>query len=171
MPMSKQLIGISDQIFHDWNMNIKTIAILTALIVSLLAIASCGEDEVSSEVCKLEPPPTRAPDSAPSLSPPGLPYVFDGIYYVDGEIGPGGQTIYAKLTTSRSPLVKTLDDGRFFGAIHGPVSDSDWDVPFVFCLGTPDGDAVPAEETYEYENLGQPHMINLDLHFPRLPEN
>ncbi len=152
-------------------MNRKTVVILSAFVVSLVTIFGCGQEELSPEACKLEPPPTREPGAAPSLVPPGLPYIFDGNYYVDGEIGPGGQTIYAKLSTSRSQPVKTLDDGRYFGMIHGPVSDPDWDVPFIFCLGTPDGEAVPAEETYEYENLGKPHVVQLDLHFPRFPDN
>ena len=144
---------------------------LPFLVLALcLVVATACAQERSPEECKLEPLPTREPGSAPSNVPPGMPYIFEGNYFVDGEPGPGGQRIFTKLTTSRSQVGTTLDGGRYLNIIHGPVSDSDWDVPFIFCLGDPEGLAVPAKETYDYENLGQPHAVELDLHFPRFPD-
>ncbi len=118
------------------------------------------------KICTIEP--SENPNQ--SSGPPGLPYIFKGKYYVNGELGPPNQRIYVKLVTSRSQITRTLDEGVYIGLIHGPVSEKDWDVPFVFCLGDPEGDAVVAEESYEYKNLGHPQDVELDLHFPRLPK-
>ena len=60
---------------------------------------------------------------------------------------PEGELLYVKLTASRSHDVEILADGKYRDIIHGPVHPSDSGVPFVFCLGDPDGQAVMSEET------------------------
>lgn len=146
-----------------------SIFIFALLLMIAIGVAACngGDETVAVDsVCALEP----APPIDPEAGPPALPFIFSGNYYVDGELGPEGQSVYVKLITSRSQIGTTREGGVYPAIAHGPVSEQDWGTPFIFCLGTPDGSAVPAEETFEYENLGRINNVNLDLHFPRFPE-
>jgi hypothetical protein len=100
--------------------------------------------------------------------PPALPNLFTGTAYVDGEPVPAGEWIYVKLTTSRSHPVKILENGEFRDLIHGPVSDLDAQVDFVFCLGDPEGTPVKSIETFEFKN--EPFLVrDVELNFPMLP--
>ena len=103
--------------------------------------------------------------------PPGMPYIFAGTAYVDGEPASAGELLYVKLTTSRSHPVEIIEGGRYINIIHGPVSDLDRDVPFVFCLGDPEGRAVKSEEIVEYEDKGTFYEVDMDLNFPMSPAN
>lgn len=103
--------------------------------------------------------------------PPGMPYIFAGTAYVDGDPAPAGELLYVKLTTSRSHPVEILEGGRYINIIHGPVSDLDRDVPFVFCLGDPEGRAIKSEEIVEYEDKGTFYEVDMDLNFPMSPAN
>ena len=143
---------------------------LTAAIalIALVSVFACTPDTADETVeC---PELESLPDSGdtPLGPPPGMPYIFAGTAYVDGEPAPEGELLYVKLTASRSHDVEILADGKYRDIIHGPVHPSDSGVPFVFCLGDPDGQAVMSEETAEYEDKGTFHEVELDLHFPML---
>ena len=103
--------------------------------------------------------------------PPGMPYIFTGTAYVNGEPASPGELLYVKLTTSRSHPVEILENGRYINIIHGPVSELDRDVPFVFCLGDPEGRAVKSEEIVEYEDKGTFYEVDMELNFPMSPTN
>ncbi len=106
------------------------------------------------------------------LGPPlGMPYIFTGAAYVDGDPAPAGELLYVKLTTSRSHPVEILEGGKYINIIHGPVSDLDRDVPFVFCLGDPESRAVKSEEIVEYEDKGTFYEVDMDLNFPISPSD
>ena len=150
-------------------------------IVSLLAIAACSDNEepeattvtsetASTECSPLEEAPTPVPGAPPSGPPPSLPYIFAGTASVNGEPVPEGHQIFVKLTTSRSWPVPIGADGSFRDMIHGPVSEMDNDVPFVFCLGDPEGTSYRAEETVEYEDVGTFNEVLVELNFPDVPE-
>lgn len=159
------------------------IPLLTAIaLIALVAVFACTTDteeptateetmaKTSSENMEcpvLEPLPDTG--NVPLGPPPGMPYIFAGTAYVDGEPAPEGELLYVKLTASRSKEVKILPDGKYRDIIHGPVHPPDRDVPFVFCLGNPEGKTVMSEETLEYEDKGTFHEIELDLNFPVLP--
>ncbi|MXX92384.1 MAG: hypothetical protein F4Y63_02875 [Chloroflexi bacterium] len=103
--------------------------------------------------------------------PPGMPYIFTGTAYVDGDPAPARELLYVKLTTSRSHPVEILEGGKYINIIHGPVSDLDRDVPFVFCLGDPEGQAVKSEEIVEYEDKGTFYEVDMELNFPMSPDD
>ena len=159
------------------------IPLLTSIaLIALLTVFACTTDteeptatgETSSisssenmECPDLEPLPDTG--NAPLGPPPGMPYIFAGTAYVDGEPAPEGELLYVKLTASRSKEVRVLPDGKYRDIIHGPVHPPDQDVPFVFCLGDPEGITVMSEESFEYEDKGTFHEVDLDLNFPMLP--
>ena len=152
--------------------------------IALAALFACTSD--STDETSTEEPVTEAvtedldcpdleplPDAGdvPLGPPPGMPYIFTGTAYVDGQLAPEGELLYVKLTSSRSKEVRVLEDGRYRDIIHGPVHPPDQDTPFVFCLGDPDGIAVISDEKVEYENKGTFHEVELDLHFSMLPSD
>ncbi len=101
--------------------------------------------------------------------PPSLPNLFTGTAYVNGEPVPEGELLYVKLTTSRSHPVTIREDGSFNNIIHGPVSDLDQGVPLTFCLGDPEGTAVRASETIEFDGNEPFKVVEVELNFPMLP--
>ncbi len=109
------------------------------------------------------------PEDRPPGPPPGMPYIFEGTAYVDGEPAPEGEMLYVKLAASRSRHVRILPNGEYRNIIHGPVHDFDAGVPFVFCLGDPDGKAVRSIEIVEYEDMGTFNQIQMDINFPIAP--
>ena len=160
----------------------KTIAAMS--FIALAAVFACTSDS-PEDTPTTEPEPVVStqnldcPDlveqpnagDTPLGPPPGMPYIFAGTAYVDGEPAPEGELLYVKLTTSRSHPVDVLEGGKFLNIIHGPVSELDRDVPFVFCLGDPEGLAVMSEETVEYEDKGTFHEIDMELNFPKSPND
>ena len=159
---------------------VKIIAVMS--LIALSAVFACTAD-TSEETPTAEPEPEvstqdlQCPDlveqpkvgDTPLGPPPGMPYIFTGTAYVDGAPAQAGELLYVKLTTSRSHPVEILDDGKYINIIHGPVSDLDRDVPFVFCLGDPEGRAVKSEEIVEYEDKGTFHEVDMELNFPMSP--
>ena len=159
---------------------IKIIAAMS--LIALSAVFACTAD-TSEETPTAEPEPEvstqdlQCPElveqpkvgDTPLGPPPGMPYIFTGTAYVDGAPAQAGELLYVKLTTSRSHPVEILEDGKYINIIHGPVSDLDRDVPFVFCLGDPEGQAVKSEEIVEYEDKGTFHEVDMELNFPMSP--
>ncbi len=152
-----------------------------ALAMSILAAATmlaCTSDsatqepggEVSTadvECPDLEENPATA-GGVPLGPPPSLPNIFTGTAYIDGKPVPAGEQLYVKLVTSRSRSTQIEQNGKFINIIHGPVSDLDKDVDFVFCLGDPEGRAVKSTETFEFKN--EPFFErDVELNFPMLP--
>ena len=154
---------------------------LAISIFALATIFACTSDsaeesatqdpEVAVGTQELECPDlVEQPDAGkePLGPPPALPNLFTGTALVNGEPVPQGELVYVKLTTSRSHPVNVLENGKFINIIHGPVSDLDKEVPFVFCLGDPEGKAVKATETIEFKN--EPFLVrDVELNFPMLP--
>ncbi len=164
------------------NLKPNLVKIIAAMsVIALAAVFACTmdtpEDTSTAEVVStqdlqcpdLVEQPT--PGDTPLGPPPGMPYIFTGTAYVNGELAPAGELLYVKLTTSRSHEVAILEDGRYINVIHGPVSNLDRDVPFVFCLGDPETGAVMSEETVEYEDKGTFVAIEMDLNFPISPDD
>lgn len=155
--------------------------LLAISAVALAAMFACTSDpseeaatpdsEVAVNTQDLECPDlVEQPDAgqAPLGPPPALPNLFSGTALVNGEPVPQGELVYVKLTTSRSYPAKVLENGKFINIIHGPVSELDKEVPFVFCLGDPEGRAVKAAETIEFKN--EPFLErDVELNFPMLP--
>ena len=159
------------------------IPLLTAIaLIALVTVFACTtgtEEPTATEeaVAKISSENMSCPDleplpdsgNVPLGPPPGMPYIFTGTAYVDGDPAPEGELLYVKLTASRSKEVRILPDGKYRDIIHGPVHPPDRDVPFVFCLGNPEGKTVMSEESVEYEDKGTFHEIEMDLNFPVLP--
>lgn len=144
--------------------NVASVLVCAAVIA--VALAACSSEGAEVESC-----PAINPVDSLSDSPPALPYIFQGTYYVDGEPGPGGVKIWAQMARSRSNPSETFDDGRYFNIIVGPLSPEDFDTPFVFCIGEPGGDSVMASSTpIPYEQKGTFHTLeDLRVDFARLP--
>ena len=152
------------------------IAIALLACVTVFACTSDTEEPTATEetMAKTSSENMECPDLEPIPEtelgpPPGMPYIFAGTAYVDGKPAPEGELLYVKLTASRSKEVRILPDGKYRDIIHGPVHPPDRDVPFVFCLGNPEGKTVMSEESIEYEDKGTFHEMELDLNFPVLP--
>ena len=159
------------------------IPLLTSIaLIALATVFACttdteeptatGETSAISSFENMECPdlePLPDTGNVPLGPPPGMPYIFAGTAYVDGAPAPEGELLYVKLSASRSKEVRVLPDGKYRDIIHGPVHPPDRDVPFVFCLGNPEGKTVMSEESVEYEDKGTFHEIELDLNFPVLP--
>ncbi len=156
--------------------------ILAIAIVALATVFACTSDsaedtptadtEVAVSNADLDCPDLEEPPGVgdtPLGPPPGMPYIFTGTAFIDGQPAPEGEMLYVKLTASRSHAVEILENGKYRDIIHGPVHPSDNDVPFVFCLGDPEGVAVKSNETVEYENTGTFEEVELDLNFPMGP--
>ena len=154
--------------------------LLTMILVSMFGFAmffactseSEEEPETMSTTEDMTCPDLEAPPGVgdqPLGPPPGMPYIFSGTAYVDGAPAPEGELLYVKLTASRSREVTIGANGKYRDIIHGPVHDPDKGVPFVFCLGDPEGSAVKSAERIEYEDIGTFKEVELDLNFPMLP--
>ena len=159
---------------------VKIIAAMS--VIALAAVFACTSDSpedtptaatepvVSTqdlECPDLEENPATA-GGAPLGPPPSLPNIFTGTAYIDGEPVPAGEQLYVKLVTSRSRPTQIEQNGKFINIIHGPVSDLDKDVDFVFCLGDPEGRAVKSTETFEFKD--EPFFErDVELNFPMLP--
>ena len=139
---------------------------LAAIIIAVLGCSGLGSGGGDVEAC-----PVIEASAVPGGPPPALPYIFQGTYYVDGEPGPGGVKIWVQLARSWSTPSETLDDGRFYNVIHGPIQPEDFDAPFVFCIGEMDGNSVKAASTpIPYEEKGTFHTLaDLRVDFPSLP--
>lgn len=147
-----------------WGRSAVALIFASVITMALGACSSDGADEVES--CPVIEPVGVQPDQ-----PPALPYIFQGTYFVDGEPGPGGVKIWVQMARSRSNPTETLDDGRYYNVILGPLSPEDFDAPFVFCIGETDGNSVKASSTpIPYEQQGTFHTLeDLRVDFPRLP--
>ena len=156
--------------------------IIVACVIALAIIFACTNDNPedasdSAPQAEINPQDLECPElvaqpevgDTPLGPPPGMPYIFAGTAYVDGEPVPAGEMLYVKLTTSRSHPVEILEGGRYRNIIHGPVSTLDRDVPFVFCLGDIAGRAVKSQETVEYEDKGTFFEVDMELNFPMYP--
>ena len=163
--------------------------IIPMSVIALAAVFACSSSEIT--IVNIDGDGTPTAESEPEVStqdlqcpdlieqpkvgdtplgpPPGMPYIFTGTAYVDGYPAPAGELLYVKLTTSRSHPVEILEGGKYINIIHGPVSDLDRDVPFVFCLGDPEGQAVKSEEIVEYEDKGTFYEVDMELNFPMSP--
>ena len=165
-------------------LSIIKLALVTATIALAAAFACTSEPEPAEKATGQDPAvivnnqdfecpklvQQSNADQLPQGPPPSLPNLFSGTAYVNGVIAPQGESLYVKLTTSRSHPVKILENGKFHSIIHGPVSDLDREVPFVFCLGDPEGVAVKSNETFEFED--EPFLErDVELNFPMLPKN
>ena len=156
-----------------------TFLIMAMATFVLVACSSESDDDVSttSPDSQANTEDLACPDlvelpnqgDVPLGPPPSLPNIFSGTAYVNGEPVPEGESLYVKLTTSRSHSVGIEADGRFINIIHGPVSDMDNGVPFVFCLGDPEGTAVRAQETIEFDATAPFKEVEVELNFPMLP--
>ena len=167
------------------NLKLPLVKIIVAIsVIALVAVFACTTD-TSEDTSTAESEPEistqdlECPDlveqpkvgDAPLGPPPGMPYIFAGTAYVNGEPASAGELLYVKLTTSRSHPVEILEGGRYMNIIHGPVSELDRDVPFVFCLGDPEGRAVKSEEIVEYEDKGTFYEVDMELNFTMSPAN
>ncbi len=133
--------------------------------VAILAVVACSTTDP-------EPTPYDREDFTPYAGPPVFPMIFEGTFSVDGEPGQIGQTIYAEFIHGGSPLSTTIETGKYAQVILGPVSTDDLEQGIIhFYLGTRDGVHVTAEETWEWDTVGQPTNQILNLTFPSLPEN
>lgn len=139
-----------------WNRPLALLAMTT--LTALLLLAACTPETEATA--------TREPPSGP---PPSMPYIFEGNFTVDGEPGPAGLSIFARIGDAHSfPPAKTLD-GRYNNIIVGPVYTSDLEHDVTFHLGELDGDSVQAEETFPFEPVGSIANFEFDLSFPSLP--
>lgn len=137
------------------------------MVVALAAGFACRSNTEDLECPDL----VDAPDIGGQAlgPPPALPNIFTGTAYVNDEPVPAGESLYIKLAASRSKAVKILQNGRFRDIIHGPVSELDQGVSFVFCLGDPEGRSVKSDETFEFDGNEPFKESDVELNFPMLP--
>jgi hypothetical protein len=121
--------------------------------------AACSSDS---------PTPTPTTSASPALPPP-FPYIFSGRFIVDGELGPQGLPVFARLGDGRGPFNNTVRPGEYTNVSVAGQSTADNGKVITFHLGLPDGPTVQAAETYIFNVTSQPQFITLDLNFPRLP--
>ena len=157
---------------------VKSLLVLTMVVLAFAIACRSEEDPTSSTsetLVAVDEMRCPALEESPRLGdvpqgpPPALPNIFNGTAYVNGEPVPEGEQIYVKLVTSRSWPVDVGQNGKFRDIIHGPVSDKDQGIPFVFCLGDPDGVAVKAEEIIEFDGSEPFKITDVELNFPLLP--
>ena len=137
------------------------------MVVALATVFACTSNTEDLECPDL----VDAPDIGGQAlgPPPALPNIFTGTAYVNDEPAPEGELLYIKLAASRSKAVKILQNGRFRDIIHGPVSELDQGVDFVFCLGDPEGKSVKSDETFEFDGNEPFKESDVELNFPMLP--
>ena len=137
---------------------IRTIAFVAlVLITALMAIA-----------CKQDAEPTVEATSTPSTAV-AFPYIFSGNLTVNGEPGPQGVPVFARLGNGRGPYNNTARTGVYTNVSVSPSSPEDIGKEITFHLGLPDGPNVQADQTYTFNVTAQPVFITLDLNFPKLP--
>lgn len=159
-------------------LSIKIVAAMSVLtLLTVFACTSNSTEDTPTAEPVVSTQDLECPDlveqpkagETPLGPPPGMPYIFTGTAYVDGEPAPAGELLYVKLTTSRSHPVEILESGKYINIIHGPVSNLDRDVPFIFCLGDPEDRAVKSQEIVEYEDKGTFYEVDMELNFPMSP--
>jgi hypothetical protein len=88
---------------------------------------------------------------------------------VNGQPGPQGVPMFARLGEGRGPFNNSIREGEYNNVSIAAQSPSDLGGTITFYLGLPDGPNVQANETYLFNITSQPQLITLDLNFPRLP--
>ncbi len=132
------------------------------LIVALIAMVAVAAVACSSD----DPTPTAAPTGG---TPVFFPYIFSGDFTVAGEPGPQGVPMFARLADGRGLFNETIRPGEYINVSVAPTVEDAIGQEITFHLGHPDGPTVQADETYTYDRVSQPQLIELDLNFPSLP--
>ncbi len=135
----------------------RTILTFVAMI-AVLAVACSSDDP--------EPTPTTEPSGNIQIF---FPFIFSGQFTVAGEPGPQGVPMFAKLGDGRGLFNNSIRPGEYINVSVAPETEADVGGEITFFLGHPDGPTVQAEETYTYDRITEPQIIELDLTFPRLP--
>lgn len=137
----------------------KRVAFLLMLALAAVATASCGDNG------GVDPGPTLAGPF------PSFPYAFSGNFTVNGEPGPAGTLVFARMGDTHADPAAAPSEGSYNNIVIGPSHEraADMEQPIKFYLGTPDGPSVEAEETFEFKVVSTVTNVELDLTFPRLP--
>ena len=151
------------------------VAALAAAIVLTLVIACGGGSEPKhpSEVCRTDAAggqSGQAQDGTqlPPGGPPSFPYIFHGNFEVDGEPGPAGVTMFARIGLAKSPTIAT-GAGTYRNIIIGPITPDDVDAELEIFLGEPGQSNVKADQSFKFTKVNVPNTFECDLSFPRLP--
>ena len=139
------------------------------LTLAVIAVACSGEAAHPSDVCELVSAYAQTGQiQLPPDGPPSFPYIFQGGFTIDGESGPAGLTMYARIGRAKSPLIDT-GTGAYRNIIIGPLSEEDLDAEVEFYLGTPEQSGVKADQVFRFERVSGPKTFECELSFPRLP--
>ena len=148
------------------------LAIFAAAIALALAVACGGGSEAQhpSEVCGSDAAggQTQRGSSLPPGGPPSFPYIFHGEFEVDGEPGPAGVPMFARIGGAKSPSIST-GAGTYRNIIIGPLNPEDVEADLQIFLGEPDQSTVKADQVFKFTSVGVPTTYECDLSFPRLP--
>lgn len=128
--------------------------LFVAIVLIAVTAATCSSEE---------PTPTV------SSSPVAFPYIFSGTFTVNGEPGPQGIPMFARLGDARGPFNNSIRPGEYINVSVAPTNMDDIGGEITFFLGHPDEDPVKAEETFIFDPTVEPRFVSLNLSFPRLP--
>ena len=148
------------------------VAIFAAAIILAVAAACGGGGEAHhpSETCGSDAAggQTQGGSQLPPGGPPSFPYIFHGEFEVDGEPGPAGVPMFARIGGAKSPSIST-GAGTYRNIIIGPLTSDDVEADLEIFLGDPDQATVKADQAFEFTSVSVPTTYECDLSFPRLP--
>ncbi len=150
-------------------MSVTTFAV-TVMLAIVIACGGSSEPKHPSEVCVSDAAPGQSQDggSLPPGGPPSFPYIFHGQFEVDGEPGPAGVPMFARIGIAKSPLIAT-GAGTYRNIIIGPLIPDDIEAEVELFLGDPDQSSVKADQTFKFTRVSAPTTYECDISFPRLP--
>lgn len=132
------------------------VKIVTIIAISLIALAGCDKS-------------TGAPDSKMAPEIFSFPYIFKGNFTVNGQPGPKGIPMFARLGNTHGIVNDTIRKGEFSNIIISPERIEDMGKIITFHLGEPDGKNVQADQLFPFEQTKTPQFLTINLTFPRLP--
>ncbi len=149
-----------------------TVTTFAATVILAIVVACGGSSEPKhpSEVCSSDAAPGQTQDggSLPPGGPPSFPYIFHGQFEVDGEPGPAGIPMFARIGIAKSPAIST-GAGTYRNIIIGPLVPDDIEAELQIFLGEPDKSNVMADQAFTFTKVNAPTTYMCDLSFPRLP--
>jgi hypothetical protein len=146
----------------------KNLIFYLTLLITCFCI-SCSDDEISETTplyLDQNASQTSISNPPPGLPPgiPSYPYIFNGTFTINGEIGKNNSKIKAKLGELDSPTVIS-NNGEFKNLIIGPRNVDDIKNDIEFYLLLENGDFIKSKEEIPFEIVDGIFNKTIELNF------
>ena len=132
------------------------IKMITIVAISLFVLTGCDKSANDPNI-----------RLAPEIF--SFPYIFKGNFTVNGQPGPKGIPMFARLGGTHGIVNDTIRKGEFSNIIIAPERLEDMGKVITFHLGEPDGKNIQADQLFPFQQTKTPQFLTINLTFPRLP--